>query len=79
VSRLEPLHRGTPAISKRGASNTPCPYERHRPTDWRLAVGGAVTCGVCHLPVVTLDIVRVGQDAHAPALRRRKPHVEVVR
>lgn len=28
--------------------DAPCIYIRHRDTDWRLAEGGPVVCGVCH-------------------------------
>lgn len=38
-----------------------CPYPAHRDlgTDWRLAEGGPVVCGVCHPPVKGLDVVKV--------------------
>jgi hypothetical protein len=36
----------------------PCPYSGHRGTDWRLASGGPLVCGVCHPPAPQLEVVR---------------------
>jgi hypothetical protein len=36
-----------------------CPYDHHRPTDWRLAEGHIAVCGVCHPPAAGLEVVRL--------------------
>lgn len=33
----------------------PCPYVRHRGTDWRRP-GGPLTCGICHPPAPGVPI-----------------------
>lgn len=40
----------------------PCPYPRHRETDWRLRDGGGpVQCGVCHPAAPNVPALAVGQ------------------
>jgi hypothetical protein len=41
--------------SLRARDPSPCPYERHRPSDWRLADGGPRVCGICHPPAAGID------------------------
>jgi len=43
----------------------PCPYDRHRPTDWQTSPEHAVTCGVCHPPVPGITVIRVGPGGGA--------------
>lgn len=39
----------------------PCPYERHRASDWRLSAEHPVVCGICHPPAAGWENVeRVG-------------------
>jgi putative DNA primase/helicase len=44
-------------------AGSPCPYDRHRVTDWRLAEGGPRTCGICHPPVPGVEAVRATEGA----------------
>lgn len=46
-----------------------CPYDRHRSTDWRLAEGGPVVCGICHPPAPGLDTAAAG----APSSTKEVP------
>jgi hypothetical protein len=46
------------AASSGGGAIKPCPYPYHRATDWRLAQGGPIVCGVCHPPASGLDVTR---------------------
>lgn len=34
----------------------PCPHAAHRPTDWRRADGGPLTCGICHPPAAGVPV-----------------------
>lgn len=43
------------ARSLHGLDVPPCPYDRHRPTDWRLADSTLVVCGICHPPPAGLN------------------------
>lgn len=41
-------------------STEACPYDGHRPSDWRLRDSRLVVCGVCHppaAPLIALDLV----------------------
>lgn len=51
------------ALAAVGAVQTgACAYPRHRGSDWRLAAGGPLVCGVCHPPAPGLDIVNHQED-----------------
>jgi hypothetical protein len=38
------------ALAVVGVTGDPCPYPRHRETDWRTGPEKHWTCGVCHPP-----------------------------
>jgi len=56
------LERWTASVGGRLASLSsaalaPCPYPRHRPSDWVTPIGPLV-CGICHPPAAEFDGIR---------------------
>jgi putative DNA primase/helicase len=49
--------------SLRARDPSPCPYEHHRPSDWRLADGGPRVCGICHPPAAGIDVKPAAGEA----------------
>jgi hypothetical protein len=49
ADRLQHLQAGLLRFGLR-IEHTPCPYDQHRPSDWRLDDRRLWVCGVCHPP-----------------------------
>jgi hypothetical protein len=57
----------------------PCPYSEHRSSDWVLAAGGPIVCGVCHVPAADLELIRRDERGFATrerAARKRQAEAE---
>lgn len=72
-----PRHGINPAASSlqawQGPTTTPdwslseeaCPYGAHRSSDWAIADGGPIVCGVCHPPACADEVLRRGEAGFA--------------
>lgn len=44
------------AAAALGSDGAPCPYPRHRSTDWRLTAEHPIRCGTCYPPARGIEV-----------------------